>query len=79
MDSGTPPKAPSPKHVNDIEVSSQRDLGHGGGEIVKAALGGQTPGAGHTGEKAPMDIDGGGYLEFGPQSDIVPETDTAPE
>ena len=26
-----------------------------------------------------MDIDGGGYLEFAPQPDKVPETDTAPE
>ena len=26
-----------------------------------------------------MDTDGGGYLEFGPQPDIVPETNTAPE
>ena len=34
---------------------------------------------GHTGEKAPMDIDGGGYLEFGPQPDTVSETNTAPE
>ena len=31
------------------------------------------------GEKAPMDVDGGGYLEFGPQLDPVPETNTAPE
>ena len=80
MDSGTPPKAPSPKHVNDTEASSQRDPGQGGGEkIVKAAPGGQTSGAGHTGEKAPMDIDGGGYLEFGPKPDIIPETGMAPE
>ena len=35
--------------------------------------------AGHTREKAPMDIDSGGYLEFGPQLDTIPETDTAPE
>ena len=31
MESGTPPKAPSPKHVNDTEVSSQEDPGQGGG------------------------------------------------
>ena len=67
MESGTPPKAPSPKHVNDTEVLSQKDPGQGGGEkIVKAAPGGQTSGAGHMGEKAPMGVDGGGDLEFSP-------------
>ena len=80
MDSRTPPKAPSPKHVSDLEASSQRDLGQGGGaKTVKAAPGGQTSVAGHTREKAPMDTDGGGYLEFGPQLDPVPENNTTPE
>ena len=50
-----------------------------GGEIIKAALGGQTSGAGHMGEKAPPDIDDGGYLEFGPQPDAILETNIAPE
>ena len=50
-----------------------------GGEIIKEVPEGQTLGAGQTGEKAPMDVDGGGYLEFGPQLDTIPETDTAPE
>ena len=72
--------ARSPKHVNDTEVSSQRDPGQGGGgEIVKAAPRGRTSGTGHTGEKAPMDVDGGGDLEFGPQPDAISETNTAPE
>ena len=31
------------------------------------------------GEKAPMDVDGGGDLEFGPRPDTIPETTTAPE
>ena len=35
--------------------------------------------AGHTGEKAPVDTDGGGYLEFGPQPDTITETYMAPE
>ena len=26
-----------------------------------------------------MEVDGGGYLEFGPQPDTIPETNTAPE
>ena len=66
MESGTPPKAPSPKHVDNTEASSQKDPGQGGEEkIVKAAPGGQTSGAGHMGEKIPMGADGGGHLEFG--------------
>jgi len=80
MDSGRPPTAPSPKHMNDTEVSSHRDPGRGGGgKTVKAAPEGQTSAAGHTGEKAPMDTDDGGYLEFGPQPDTIQETNTAPE
>ena len=31
------------------------------------------------GEKIPMGVDGGSHLEFGPQPDAVPETNTAPE
>ena len=66
MESGTPPKAPSPKQVDNIEASPQKDPGQGGEEkIVKAAPGGQTSRAGHMGEKIPMGADGGGHLEFG--------------
>ena len=46
---------------------------------MKAAPGGQTSGAGHMGEKIPMGADGGCHLEFGSQSDAIPETNTAPE
>ena len=80
MESGTPPKAPSPKHVNNTEASSQKDPGQGGGEeIVKAAPGGQTSGAGDMGEKIPMGVGGGGHLEFGSPPDAISETNTAPE
>ena len=80
MDSGTPPMASSPKHVDDTEVSSTRAPGQRGtGETVKEAPEGQTSAAGNTGKKAPMDINGGGYLEFVPQPDTVPKTNTAPE
>ena len=80
MESGTPPKAPSPIHVNDTEVSSQKDPGQGGkAETAKVAPGGQTAGAGHVGEKIPMGSDGGGDPEFGPQPDVIPETYMAPE
>ena len=50
-----------------------------GENTVKAAPGGQTSVVGHTGDKAPMDPNGGGYLEFSPQPDTILETDTAPE
>ena len=80
MESGTPPKAPSPKQVNNTEASSQKDPGQGGEEkTMKAAPGGQTSGAGHMGEKIPVGADGGGHLEFGSQPDAIPETNTAPE
>ena len=80
MESGTPPKAPSSKQVNNIESSSQRDPGQGGEQkTVKAAPGGQISGAGHMGEKIPMGADGGGHIEFGTEPDAIPETNTAPE
>ena len=46
---------------------------------MKVAPGGQTSGARDMGEKIPMGVDRGGHLEFGPQPDAVPETNTAPE
>ena len=80
MESGTPPKAPFSKQVNNTEASSQRDPGQGGEEkTVKAAPGGQTSGAGHMGERIPMGADGGGHIEFGTEPDAIPETNTAPE
>ena len=80
MESGTPPKAPSSKQVNNTKASSQKDPGQGGEEkTVKAVPGGQTSGAEHRGEQIPMGADGGGHLEFGSQPDAVPETNTAPE
>lgn len=80
MESGTPPKAPSLKHVDNTEASSQKDPGQGGEEeIMKAAPGGQTSGAGDLGEKIPMGVVGGSHLEFSSQPDAIPETNTAPE
>ena len=80
MESGTTPKASSSKRRNETEVSSQKDPGHGGGEkVAKVASGGHTSGAGHTGEKAPMGVDGGGHLESGPKPDTILETHKVPE
>ena len=80
MESGTPPKAPSSKQVHNTEASSQKDPGQGGKEkTVKAALGGQTTGAGHVGKKIPMGADGGGDPKFGSQPDAIPKIYTAPE
>ena len=50
-----------------------------GGKIAKVAPGGQTSGAGHMGEKAPMGVVSGSHLEFGPQTDAIPETNMVPE
>ena len=80
MDSETLPTASSPKGVDNTEVSSQRGPGQGGArETVKAALEGQTSAAGHMGEQTPMDADGGGCPEFGPQPETIPGTNTAPK
>ena len=59
---GHPPKAPSPKYVNNTEASSQKDPAKEGEEIVKAVPGGQTSGAGDMGEKIPMGVDSGSHL-----------------
>ena len=64
LESETPPKAPSSKLGHDTEVSSQKDLDQEG----------HTSGAGFTVAVAPMCVDGGGDLGFGPQPDTVPET-----
>ena len=79
MESGTPPKASSSKHMNETEVSSQKDPGHGGGEkVAKAVPGGHTSGTGHT-EKALVGVEGGDHLESGPQPDMILETHKVPE
>ena len=75
MESRTLPNASSSKHRNETEVSSRKDPGYGGGEkVAKAALGGHTSGARHTGEKAPVGVDGGGHLESEPQPHTILET-----
>ena len=80
MDSGTIPTTSSPKHLDNTEVSSQRGPGQGEArETVKAAPKGQTPATGHMGEQTPMDAEGGGCPEFGPQPETTPETNTAPK
>ena len=43
------------------------------------ALGGQTSATGYTGEQTPMDAEGGGRPEFGPQPEVTLETKTALE
>ena len=60
----TPPKALSPKLGHDTEVSSQKELNQEG----------RTSGAGYTGAVAPLSVDGGGDLGFGPQPNTILET-----
>ena len=80
MASGSPPKAPPPELVINTKVSSQRDSVQGGAEkIMKAGPGGQTLRARDMGEKIPIGVAGRDHLEFGPQPDIVSETNMAPE
>ena len=56
MVSETLPRAPFPKSRHDTEVSSQKELDQEG----------RTSGAGYTGAAAPLSVDGGGDLGFGP-------------
>lgn len=68
LESETPPRAPSPKLIHDTEVSSQKELNREG----------HTSGAGYTGTAAPLNVDGGGDIGFGPQPDTAPESLEAP-
>ena len=40
---------------------------------------GDIPATGNMGESTPMETDGGGHAQFGPQPNIIPEAHTAPE
>ena len=48
-------------------------------EAVRAAPKGETSAAGHMGEQTPMDADDRGHIQFGSQSNTIPQTHTAPE
>ena len=75
MDSETLPTASSPEGVDNTEVSSQRGQGQGEAQgTVEATLEGQTSVAGRMREQTPMDTEGGGRPEFGPQPETTPET-----
>ena len=51
----------------------------GEGEAQEAPEG-ETPVAGHQGEPIPMETGGEeGCIQFGPQPDLIPETEVAPE
>ena len=56
LKSETPLRDASPKLRHDTEVSSQKELDQEG----------RTSGAGYTGAAAPLSVDGGGDLGFGP-------------
>ena len=77
----SPPSTHSTSPKGDDEMVSQRAFPDQGEapEIVRAASKDDSIAVGHMGEEAPMGNDGGGRVPFGPQSDIIPKTFTAPE
>ena len=80
MDNESLPTASSPKVMDDTEVLSRRIPDQGETqEAVRAAPEGKTSAAGHMGEQIPLETGDGGHIQFGPQSDTIPETYTALE
>ena len=77
MASKTPPAAYSPKAKGDDAVLSQRTF-PGRGEDQEAPEG-EAPVAEHQGEPIPRETGEERRTQFGPQPDLIPETDTAPE
>ena len=81
MANESPPAAHSPTAKGDDEVLSQRTF-PGQGEVQEAARvapEGEASVAGHQGEPIPMETGDEGRIQFGPQPNSIPETDTAPE
>ena len=77
MASETPPAAYSPKAKGDDEVLSQRTFP--GRVEAQEAPEGEAPIVKHQGEPIPQETGKEGRTQFGPQPDLIPETDTAPE
>ena len=76
----SPPPAYSPGAKDDTEVFSRRTAPKGGAQdAVREAPQGETSTAGHMGEQPPMETGKEGRIQFGPQSDTIPETQTVPE
>ena len=81
MASESLPAADSPKAKDDTEVLSRRAAPVRGEAqaAVREALEGETSTTGHMGEQIPMETGEEGRIQFGPQPNTVPGTDTAPE
>ena len=77
MASDSLPDAHSPKTKEDAEVLSRRTVS-GGGEAQEAPEG-EAPVAKHQGEPIPRETGEEGRTQFGPQPDLILETNTAPE
>ena len=77
----TPPRASPPTIADDTEVLSQRTSpGHGEvREATKTAAEGNASAAENMGGTTPMETNGGGLDQFGPQPNTIPETHMAPE
>ena len=77
----SPPPAYSPEAKDDTEVLSRRTAPSRGGaqDAVQEAPQGETSAAGHMGEQSPMEDGEEGRIQFGPQPNTIPGTDTALE
>ena len=77
----SPPIAYSLEAKDDSEVLSRRTAPSQGGaqDAVQEAPQGETSAAGHMGEHIPMETGEEGRIQFGPQPNVIPGTDTSPE
>ena len=71
MESESPPQISPPTAQDNIEVLSR--------EAVKVAAEGNTSVAEERGKSTPTETGDGGDAQFGPQPNIIPKTNTAPE
>ena len=81
VESETPPQASPPHAADDTEVLSQR-TSLGQGEVRRAAETkpeGNTSAAGNMGGIIPMETDGGGLDQSGPQPNTAPEPLVVPD
>ena len=70
----------SPGARDDTEALSRRTVpNRGAQDTVREAPQGETSTAGHMGEPIAIETGEEGHIQFGPQPNTIPETDTAPE
>ena len=81
MESESPLQASPPIAMDDTEVLSRRASpgSRAVREATKTAPEGNALAAENTGGAIPMETDGGGLDQSGPQANIIPETQVVPE